>query len=153
MTPDLWRGLFCRPVHSVKPTEEALRGRSGGEGGVGRSAPAGGGSEKRRAVHLVGLSFKSVGVVTEGIVWRYANPLVTRCWRITIHAVTHCLIIKSGAILSRLEARQAVVIWGSELLLRGDLCTQSGVAAGALVVSAGWIPLRWVPSSAGRSGW
>lgn len=70
MTPDLCRDISCSPVESVEPAEEALRGRSGGEGGR-RSTPTGGGSAQRRAVHLVGLSFKSRGVVNKSIMWRY----------------------------------------------------------------------------------
>lgn len=153
MTPDLCRHISCSPVESIEPAEEALRGRSWGEGGGRRSTPAGGGSAQRRAVHLVGLSFISMGVVTKGVMWRYTNTLVTRCWRITIHGITYCLIIKSCTILSKLEAGQTMVVGGDDLLLWGDPCTQGGVAAGALVASAGLIPLWWVPSNAGRSGW
>ena len=67
MTPGLCRDISCCPVESVEPAEEALRGRSRREGGGRRSTPAGGGSAQRRAVHLVGLSFKGRGVVTKGI--------------------------------------------------------------------------------------
>lgn len=95
MTSDLCCDISCSPVESIEPAEEALRGRSGGEGGGRRSTPTGGGSVQRRAVHRIGLSFKSMGVVTKGIMWSYTNTLVTRRWRITIHSLTYCLIIKS----------------------------------------------------------
>ena len=71
MTPDLSCNISGSPVESIEPAEEALRGRSGGEGGRRRSTPTGGGSAQRRAVHLVGLSFKSPGVVPKSIKWRY----------------------------------------------------------------------------------
>lgn len=48
----------------------------------------------------------------------------------------------------KLDAGQAVVVGGDYLPL-----TQSGVAAGALAVSAGLSPVLWEPSNAGRSGW
>lgn len=44
-------------------------------------------------------------------------------------------------------------IGGDDLFLWDDPCTQSGVAAGALVVSAGLIPVWQIPPNAGRSGW
>lgn len=81
MTPDLCPDIFCSPVESVEPAEEALRGRSGGERGGRRHTRAGGGSAQKGTVHLVGLSFQSRGVVTKGIMWRYTfcrNTLVTR---------------------------------------------------------------------------
>lgn len=71
MTPDLCCDISCSPVESIEPAEETLRGRSGGEGGGRRSTPTLGGSAQRGAVHLIRLSFKSRGVVTKGIMWRY----------------------------------------------------------------------------------
>lgn len=71
MTSDLCRDIFCSPMESIEPAEEALRGRSRGERGGRRHTPTGGGSAQRGTVHLVGLRFKSRGVVNKGIMWRY----------------------------------------------------------------------------------
>lgn len=79
MTPDLCSDISSSPVESIEPAEEALRGRSGGEGGGRRSTPTGGGSAQRRAVHLVWLSFKTMGEATKGIMWRHMYTLPTRC--------------------------------------------------------------------------
>lgn len=46
-----------------------------------------------------------------------------------------------------------MVVGGEDLLLWGDPCTQSGVAAGTLAVSAGLIPVWWVSSNADWLGW
>lgn len=61
MAPYLSCYMFCR-LKSIKPAEEALRGRSRGEGGGGQSVQS-------RAVHLVGLSFKGIFIVD--VLWRY----------------------------------------------------------------------------------
>lgn len=72
MTPDpLCCTISFRPVKSIEPAEKALRGRSRREGGGRGGTPTGGGSAQRRAVHLVGLSFNSTGIVREGLVRRY----------------------------------------------------------------------------------
>lgn len=87
MAPD----VSCSSVKSIEPAEEALRGRSGGEGGERRSTPTGGGSVQRRTVELVGLSFERTGVLSKGVLWW--STLVAR--GITIHCVTHRPTIKS----------------------------------------------------------
>lgn len=96
LTFDLCCNILCSPMESIEPTEEALRGRSRRERGRRGYTPAGGRSAQGGRVHPVGLSVKSMGVVTKGILRRYmfwGSTLVTRSWRVTIHDSTYCLVI------------------------------------------------------------
>lgn len=130
--------ISCAPVESVEPAEEALRGRSRGQGGDGGSTLTCGGLAHRGALHLPGLSFKCLNVVSV---------------RVAVHSAAYCLVAQSRVVLSTLKARVSEVVRSEDLLLGVDPCAGTGEAAGGLNASARRAPLRWVASRAGRSRW